>query len=81
MQVAKELVGIKVLVSVEDMADKDPTRLSQLFATDLEKLAEFLHRRIRDRQRRQQVALRFPDNSRSWDQFAVLSRESMQAHS
>ena len=76
MQVAKELVGVEVLVRIENVAHKNPPGLGQLLAADLEKFAEFLDRRIRNRQRRQMVVLRFPDNCSSRDQFADLSRKS-----
>jgi hypothetical protein len=76
VKVAKQLVGVEMLMGVENMAYKDAAGLSQLLATDLEKFAEFLDRRVTNRQRRQMVGLRFPDDSSSRDQFADLSRES-----
>ena len=47
MQVGDQLVGVEVLVRVEDMADEDPPRLGQLLAPDLEELAELVFRTIR----------------------------------
>ena len=79
VEVTKQLVGIKVLVRVEDMTDKNPPRLGQLLTTDLEKFAKFLHRRIRYRHGSQEIPLRFPNNPRSADQFAVLSYESFRS--
>ncbi len=46
VQVAEKLVGVKMLVSIEDMTNKNPPRLGELLATDLQEFAEFLHRRI-----------------------------------
>ncbi len=42
VQVGDQLVGVEMLVRVEDMADQDPPRLGQLLAPDLEELAELL---------------------------------------
>jgi hypothetical protein len=53
VQVARELVSVKVFVRIEDMANKHASRLSQFFAPDFEKLAEFLDWRIRNLERRQ----------------------------
>ena len=48
VQVGDQLVGVEVLVRVEDVADQDPPRLGQLLAPDLEELAELLLRALRD---------------------------------
>jgi hypothetical protein len=76
VKIAKQLIGVEVLVGVENMADKDPSGLCQLLAADLEKFAEFLDRCVRNLKRCQVVGRRFPDNSSSKDQIADLSRES-----
>jgi hypothetical protein len=76
VKIAKELIGVEVLMGVENMTDKDPSGLCQLLAADLEKFAEFLDRCVRNLKRRQVIALHFPDNSSSRDQIADLSHES-----
>ena len=63
VQVANQLVGIEVLVGIEDMTDQDPPGLGQLLAADLQEFAEFLDRRLRNRHGSQLIALRFRHDS------------------
>ena len=72
VQVADQLVSIKVLVRIKDMAHKHPTWLGELFAPDLEKLAEFLNRRFGIDHRRQLIRAPFPPRFR----FAHASADS-----
>ena len=48
MQVGDQLIGVEMLVRVEDMAHENPPRLGELLAPDLEELAELLFGAILD---------------------------------
>ena len=65
VQVADQLVSIEVLVRIEDMTHEHPPRLGELFAPDLEELAEFLDRRLGNHHGCQLIALHFRPDSDS----------------
>ena len=61
VQVADQLVGIEVLVRIEDVLDQHPPALGQLLAPDLQELAELLDRGVGDDQGSEVIALGFHD--------------------
>jgi hypothetical protein len=63
MQVSDEFIGVEVLARTKDMSHKHSPRFCELFAPDLEKLSEFLDRRIGCHHRRPLIALHFGPDS------------------
>jgi hypothetical protein len=66
VQVADQLVGIEMLVGVEDVIDEDPSSFGQLLTPDLQELAEFLDRRTGNGQGCQLIALGFRHDRSPW---------------
>ena len=66
IEIARELVGIEMLVRIEDVANHHPACLGQLVASNFEKFPKFVDRTVRDRRGDEQIMIRLSHGENPW---------------